>query len=201
MKGNRRLAGAGCQGQQDAGLVFGEGLQGIVDRDFLIIARRLCAADVFKGHRVEFVFPGIRRWESPAPQFIGRGELPDQPLFAGVHFDLVDFLAVGSEGKVQLELLSVILGLAHAFAHHVFVALGFNDRHLPVFIKQDVIGDERFVAPTGADLAGGDMPFAQDFGTRQHAPAAGAQLGVDQFGSGFSFIHQGTLCGYLPGRG
>ena len=195
MKGDKGFAGAGGERQQDALLVRGNRGHDVVDGQLLVIARGLAAADIFIRDQVKRIGPVVARRTGKGfiPQFSRAGE-PGNGALAAEHVDLVNFFTIGGKGAGQFQLFGIVLGLPNTFPHRTFVAFGFDDGHLAVLIDQDVIGDQRFAAPARLDLARGDVPLAQDFGTFDHAPAAGAQLWVDLFGSCFGFVHGFPIC-------
>ena len=94
LKGDRRLAGAGGQGQQDPVLASGNLLQHALDGDLLIEANVPRAALVRERHRGEAVAPGVRLCEGPFPQLVGRGKGGKLALAPCLHVDAVDALAV-----------------------------------------------------------------------------------------------------------
>lgn len=162
MEGDRRFARASGEGEENPIFVFGDGLQGVVDGDLLIVARRLRAADVFKGDGVEAFFPFVGG-EGLLPEFFGRGKIFDETFRACEHVDLINFFAVGGVGEGELKFLSVVFRLSDSLADFVLVALGFDDGELATFVNEDVIGDKRFAARAARlNFARRDVTLAQD---------------------------------------
>ena len=141
MEGDGGLAGAGCQRKQDSIFVFRDRFEGVLNGDFLKVVGRLCAADIFKGNRIEFVFPFVGRRERFIPEFIGRGEFGNHAFFSRTHFNLINFLAVGSVSEVEFKFFSVVLGLCHTFTNTQIIAFGFYYCQFNAFVNQNIIGN------------------------------------------------------------
>jgi len=199
LEGDEGLAGAGCQRQQDALFVRGDGCHGFVDRDLLIVAQFFRAAHIFIGHLIEFLEPVVLLAESQIPEFLRGGEFEHIAFRTRLHVDLVDGFAVGGVGVSELQLLGVILGLGDAFPDRDLVRFGFDNRQFAPVVLKDIIGDQWFLATTpDHDTPGVDLVFTGDTAAWHNAPTRSTQLRFDSFGSGIGFVHGCPLIAITP---
>ncbi len=167
LEGDEGFAGAGGEGEEDAVLVVGDGVEDFFDGDVLVVAGEEITAAVFEGDGGEAVAPEVFVGEGFLPEFVGGGEAQwpgDFAFLAGFHVDGVEALAVGGVGEAELEFAGVVLGLGSAFGEELVPGFGFEDGEFGVFVFEDVIGDEGFAAATAGafDAALGDFVFAAD---------------------------------------
>src|SRR5205807_7892654 len=101
LEGDRGLAGAGGERQQDALASRGDGLKRVLDGVMLVVARIPFAAG-FERNGGEAVAPCVRRLEYLGPEFFRRRIALDITFGAGLHVDPIDALAVGRISKARL---------------------------------------------------------------------------------------------------
>ena len=90
LKGDRGLAGAGGERQQDALLAGGDRLQRVLDGVVLVVARLPGAAALLERNGGEAVAPFVRLREDLGPELVRRRIALDIAFRAGLHVDLVD---------------------------------------------------------------------------------------------------------------
>ena len=189
LEGDRGLAGAGGERQQDALLAGGDRLQRVLDGVVLVVARLPGAASLLERNGGEAVAPFVRRREHLGPEFVRRRIALDIALRAGLHVDLVDAPAVGGIGEARLQLFGIGLGLPDAFGVALVARLGLDHRQLVIAEGEDVVGDLRLAAPARAlDAAGADR-LAANPAVGDDAPTRRPQRGIDQFGAGLGLVH------------
>lgn len=189
LEGDRGLAGAGGQGQQDAVTASRDRVQHPVDGDLLIEAKVPGAALVGKGHRREAVAPDVLLAEGSLPEFVRRRVAVSHALVAGFPVDTVETLPVAGIGEADLELGGVVLGLRHALGQGLVPGLGFQNGELAVAMDQHVVGRQPLAAPSFAFDAAGRDDLAAYAAALDHAPARRLQGGVDMLGASLGFVH------------
>ena len=189
LKGDAGFAGARGQGQEDAILAGGDGLQHTIDGVMLVIASLPAAASVFKGDCAEAIPPEVGLLEGGIPELFRAWKGGNMLLLAGLHVDPVDTQAVGGKGETGLEAGCVALGLAHALGVREAAALGLNHGQFMAFVDEDVIGDLGFAAFVTAEDAARSNDLPPDSAAFDFAPASLGQGRVDQLCSGFRFVH------------
>jgi hypothetical protein len=191
LKGDKGLAGAGGEGQQDARFPGGDPLQYPVDRDILVIARLEKAAPVLERHRGKAVAPRVRLGKGQVPQLVRRREMRHSTFLAGLHVDAVNALPVGRVRVANGELPGVILGLRHALGDLFVPSLRLDNGEFVIAMDQHVVGGERLTPSAVAfNPAESDRIFAPDAASFDHAPARRRECGVDMLGSGLGFVHR-----------
>ncbi len=194
LEGNEGFARSGGEREQDALFVLGDGREDALDGDVLVIAARMRAAFVLIGHLGKAVAPRVRLGEGFCPEFLRRGKRRDLTLRAGLHVDAVDARAVGRVGEAHRELASVVFCLPDSLGEGFGNCLGFDSGELCAPKFEDIVRLERLAASAAPlDAAGADEVFAPDAGAFNHAPTCGSECGIDEFGSGFGFVHDWAL--------
>ena len=190
LKGDGGFAGAGGEGEQDAGLTAGDGLQGARRGDVLIEADLPAAALVGIGNGGEAIAPGIFLGEAAGPELLGRGEGGHRSLFAAGHVDGIDAEAVAGEGEAEAELVGVVLGLGHPFREGGCVGLRLHHRQLGVAVAEHVVGGERLAAAAAPlQPTGRDRKLTPDTAALHDTPAGGSEQRIDPFSAGFGLVH------------
>ena len=205
LEGDKGLAGAGGQRQQDArvcGFLAGlDGLQHARDSDVLVVAPLPGAALVLERHGGEAIAPGVHGGVGQLPQLIGARIAGHVAFGAGRHVDAVDRLAVGGVRIAHRQFCGIALGLADAFGVGLVPGLGFDDGQLGIAVDEDVVGDlglgPRALAAAALQATERDAVFTQNATAFHHAPAGNLQGGVDVLGAGFSFVHRGFEAGMV----
>ncbi|MNV62502.1 hypothetical protein D3C71_1550500 [compost metagenome] len=126
LEGDKGLAGAGRQGQQNAILPVADGLQYPLDGGILIVTPLPVAALVFKGHGGEVIPPAILHRKGGIPQLIRAREGQGLPLLTCLHIYGIDALAIARIGKADRELTGVILGLTHTSGEWLVPGFGLD---------------------------------------------------------------------------
>jgi hypothetical protein len=96
LEGNRGLAGAGSEGEQDARALVRDGFKDALDGRVLVVANVPRARTVLEGNLGKAFPPGIRNCKGCSPEFVRRRKMIYQP-FGGVDGDRpIVFVNVGS---------------------------------------------------------------------------------------------------------
>ncbi len=190
LEGDEGFAGAGSHGQQNSVTPFANGLQHMLNGVVLIVAGFPGAAAVFKGDVGEAIAPRIRFAVGGLPEIVGGGVLEDSAFGPGTHVDLVNADAVGGVGEAGFELLGVVFGLADAFGDGGIALFGFDYGEFVAAIDEHVVGIFGVGAAAITDEATGGDDFAANAATLDEAPASSAEGGVNEFGTGFGFVHR-----------
>jgi hypothetical protein len=100
-------------------------------------------------------------------------------------------LPLVQKDMAQLQLVGVLLGLAQALAYRFTGPFGLHHGHHAALVFQHVVRNVLLVAPARRTLqaAQGDDVLAAHAAALHHAPARLPQRGIDQFGTGFGFVH------------
>ena len=163
LEGGVGLAGAGGHDEQDAVLALGDGFDGRVDGDALVVARLLAAA-VVEVVLEDDLLPasGARPFQARycAQSCSGRREGVERQLgfrlaaLAGAVVEQ-EAVAVGGEDEGDVEGRGVLERLLHAVADGVVVVLGLDEGDGDVrLVVEDVVG--------ALGLAAGDQLAADD---------------------------------------
>jgi len=209
LQGHVGLAGPRGHGQQDAPRAGGDGRDGLVDGDLLVVARAL-AVPLIVGHdqRVQVCRPPLGR--APAAgdgglgigggialvQLVGRRESVEAALRPRAEVELFDAMAVAAVGEQQPQLLGVQLGLLQAGGRRelLFLGLDHGERER-VTVAQEIVGLEGLPAPgpvaDEVDLPLGEIVLALD---ALFVPPSGVKPRVDQLGARVRFVVQGVTC-------
>ena len=176
LEGGVGFAGAGGHDEEDAVLSFGDGFDGAVDGDALVVAGHSAAAleevvllDDGLGGGVE-VLGGdvalpefVRRWEGVEGQFALGGRDGARAIV------LKEAVTVGAVGEEGVKGFGVFQGLLDAGVEGVVVVLCFDDGDGQVGlvgVEKDVVGEHGFAAHgefvADADGAVGEVVFFAD---------------------------------------
>jgi hypothetical protein len=163
----------------------------------LVVAGFPGAAAVFKGDGGEAIAPEIFLAEGELPELVGSGVLGDVGFGSGVHVDLIDATTVGGVGEAGFEFFGVVFGLANTFGVGEVAFFGFDDGEFFAFVDEDIVGKFRCGTFAVAEEATGGDDFAANPAVLNGAPASGFEGGVDEFGTGFGFVHGAgeSVCG------
>ena len=214
--GDVGFAGAGRHDQQDAVLAFGDGLDGAIDGDFLVIAGLLIRGGqvvVLLDHRnlrggealPEAIAPPQfgRRWEGIEGQF---------------HFHRVGLagavvenegVAVGTEDEGHVERVGVVQRLLHAGADGVVVILRLQHRQRDAGLEIEEVIGALGVAASGKLAAHDDPAFGEGdllADLVHEVPFGRDQRRGDEFGTyvalaeGF-LVHAASAIGQKPWQG
>ena len=214
LEGDGRFARAGGQGEQDALLVRGDGVQHPLNGQVLVVARLPASSLVFEGYGTKALLPihtglatglaglqpGIwatleRGEPSKLPQLIRGWPAVHVPFTAGEHVHLVLACAIAAEREAGLQLVRVLFGLPQAVRYARSLSLGLQGGQHAPFVFKDVVGDVRGVALASSALQPSqrDVVLPADACALHHAPARRAQRRVYEFGAGFGFVHAFTV--------
>ena len=194
LKGDKCLAGAGGEREQDAVLAFRDGLQSSLYRDVLVVAPWVRAALILVGHSCEAIAPSVLLGEAQVPEFLRRRVAIYWAFLPSLHVDGIDAPAVAGVCKTGGQLAGIVLRLRHALGQFFIPGLRLIDGQLVVPIDQHVIRNQRLRAlPQPFDAAGCDVIFAHDAAVLNHTPPGGFQRRVNVLDSGFSLVHWRVL--------
>ena len=190
LKGNKGLARASGQGQQDAVAPVGNRVQRACDRHVLVIAALPGAALVLERHGRKTVAPCICLSKCQIPQFLRGGVVRRIPFSARRHVDTVNRLPISSVGEAHAQACRIALGLTHPLGIGLVPCLGLHHGQFGVAVHQYIVGNVS-LGPLGVALqsAQSDAMLAQNAAAIHHAPACRLQCRVDVFGAGLCFVH------------
>lgn len=197
MDGNKGLAGAGGEGEQDAVAAGGDLFERGTDRSILIVAPSTASGRV--GCEEGFGLRGIQGEAHVGfvalAQCGGRGKLAHWLGRAGLAGGVVIFykaMTVGAVDKEHIHAAGVGFALLDAIDRRGRFLLGLNDGHRVQLGMAGNLNLEQVVdaglamAVAAADLVdGASVALLADL---VRGPAAALEGGIDELGSGFGFV-------------
>ncbi len=192
LEGNRGLAGACGQREQQPIAALGNGIKRIGDGIVLVEAGLPLSSAFLKGNFREAAAPVgflcLRFSEGRVPKLVRAGVAIHFPLGSGIQVHLIDSQPIGGVGEADLEFFCVAFGLGKPFGDRSTAALGLNDCKFLVVEFQHVVCDVLL----GAGVSGLQTPQRDHFPPHPASghlpPACGSDRRVNQFRSGFCFI-------------
>ena len=213
LEGGVGLAGAGGHDEQDAILAASDGIDGAIDGDELVVARRFAGAVVVVVLRGDGHLRGLEAFGGAValPKLLRRGKLIERNFAlhnAGCAGAVVfqEGIAIGTVSEGDIENLCVFERLRHARAESLVVVLGLQHGEREVgLVVEDVVGLFGLAAPdrfaTHDDAAFGeidllthlrhDIPLRAIRSDHSGSDVLGADVGLGEV----FFVHPGGLAG------
>jgi len=135
LEGDHGLSGARRQGEQDSMVALEDGFRGAVDRDVLVVPRRLARLPEVRGEQLRAVRIDTASAAVSLPKLFRGREGAELGFEAGRVIELDDADPIRAVCELEVEGLGVLLGLLQPVSRQLELRLGFHERQRQVRLE------------------------------------------------------------------